>query len=98
MVMAPESKFSRLLAGNDRLLAGLERARFVPTLLVRLFVGYMFFETGWSKVQNLGVYAERMAGWGLPHPHLMAALSAYTEMLGGGLVIIGLATRLVSIP
>ena len=37
----------------------LERAAWIPTLLVRLFVGYFFFVTGVAKVQNLDAMTER---------------------------------------
>ena len=70
----------------------------LPPLLVRLFVGYFFFETGWAKIHNLGAFAEPFADWGIPHPAFNAALSAYTELIGGALTVLGFATRLVSIP
>jgi putative oxidoreductase len=79
-------------------LAALTEAQWVPALLVRLFVGYFFFETGLAKSGNLGAMAERFAGWGLPWPGVSAALSAYTELVGGALLALGLATRLTAIP
>jgi putative oxidoreductase len=57
-----------------------------------------FFETGLAKIGALDAMAERFAGWGIPLPAFSAALSAYTEMIGGALVVVGLATRLASIP
>jgi len=72
--------------------------RSLPPLLVRLFVGYMFFELGWAKLHNLEGFAERFAGWGIPYPAFSAALSAYTECIGGALLVVGLFTRIVSIP
>jgi putative oxidoreductase len=65
---------------------------------VRLFVGYFFLETGWGKIHNLQGMAERFADWGLPAPAFNAAFSGWTEFLGGLLVVLGLFTRLVSIP
>jgi putative oxidoreductase len=67
-------------------------------LLVRVFVGYFFLETGWGKLHNLDGFAQRFAGWGIPWPHFNAALSAYTECIGGLLTIFGIGMRLVSIP
>src|ERR1700731_1752547 len=55
-------------------------------------------ETGWGKLHNLDGFAQRFAGWGIPWPHFNAALSAYTEFIGGLLTILGIGTRLVSIP
>jgi putative oxidoreductase len=76
----------------------LERSQWVPQLLVRLFVGYFFFETGWAKAGALDAMAERFAGWGIPWPAFNAALSAYTELAGGALIVLGLATRLAALP
>jgi len=75
----------------------LDKLPWVPPLLMRLFVGYFFFETGWAKVHNLPAFAERFQQWGIPYPAFNAALSAWTECLGGALTIAGLATRFVSV-
>jgi putative oxidoreductase len=76
----------------------LTATEWLPQLLVRLFVGYFFAETGWGKVHNLSSMAERFADWGIPAPAFNAALSGYTELIGGVLVMLGLFTRFVSIP
>ncbi|MGD0073923.1 MAG: DoxX family protein [Candidatus Binataceae bacterium] len=82
-----------------RILLALTAAlRWMPPLLMRLFVGYFFFETGWGKIHNLDAFTQRFMGWGIPHPAFNAALSAYTECIGGALIVAGLMTRLVSIP
>jgi putative oxidoreductase len=90
--------FAATVARTASWLATLERAAWIPTLLVRLFVGYFFFVTGVAKVQNLDAMAERFAGWGIPFPAFSAALSGYTELVGGALLVFGLLTRLASIP
>ena len=79
-------------------LAALERAQWIPPLLVRLFVGYFFFETGWAKAQSLDAMTERFVGWGIPFPGSSVVLSVYTELIGGALLVLGLATRLAAIP
>jgi len=70
----------------------------LAALLVRLFVGYFFFETGWAKLHNLDAFTVRFMQWGIPHPAFNAALSAYTECIGGALTVAGLGMRFVSIP
>jgi putative oxidoreductase len=75
-----------------------KRLDWLPPLLVRLFVGYFFFETGWGKIHNLDAFTERFAGWGIPHPYFNAVLSAYTELVGGALIAAGFLTRIVAIP
>jgi putative oxidoreductase len=82
----------------DKFLGLLDRQDWIAQLLVRLFVGYFFVETGWGKLHNLEGFAQRFAGWGIPYPHFNAALSAYTELVGGLLIVFGMATRLATIP
>jgi len=74
------------------------RIEWLPPLLIRLFVGYFFFETGWAKTHDLEGFASRFAHWGIHHPAFNAALSAYTELIGGALTVVGLGTRILSIP
>jgi len=88
----------RIVERIEPLLSKLDEVEWVPQLLMRLFVGYFFFETGWGKVHNLDAMAERFEGWGIPAPAFSAALSGYTELIGGALVLVGLFTRLASIP
>lgn len=75
----------------------LDRLNWLPPLLLRLFVGYFFFETGWAKLHNLDAFTQRFQEWGIPYPAFNAALSAWTECLGGALTIAGFATRFVSV-
>src|SRR5216684_608527 len=82
----------------ERILDLINTQEWVAQLLVRLFVGYFFMETGWGKLHNLDGFAQRFAGWGIPYPYFNAALSAYTEFIGGLLTVCGIGTRLVSIP
>src|SRR5271155_1214722 len=82
----------------EQILRLIDRQQWVAQLLVRLFVGYFFMETGWGKLHNLDGFAQRFAGWGIPYPYFNAALSAYTEFIGGGVTIFGIGMRLVSIP
>jgi putative oxidoreductase len=67
----------------SRVLDVLHANRWLGPLVVRLVFGYFWLETGIAKVQN---------------PAFNAALSAWTELLGGLLLMLGLLTRLVCIP
>ena len=89
---------STATARIDDALGRLNRAQWLPQLLVRLFVGYFFLETGWGKIHNLESMTERFTEWGIPAPAFNAALSGWTEFLGGLFIMLGLFTRLVSIP
>jgi putative oxidoreductase len=88
----------KLLMFATTLFDRLSAAGWIPALLMRLFVGYFFMETGWGKIHNLDGFTTRFAQWGIPYPAFNAALSAYTEFVGGALTILGLGMRFVSIP
>ncbi|MFO1435729.1 MAG: DoxX family protein [Gammaproteobacteria bacterium] len=82
----------------DRLLALLDSYSWLGPLMLRIFFGYFWFETGLAKLQNHAAFAERFMGWGVPFPSFSAALSGATDLVGGALLIVGLFTRLASIP
>jgi putative oxidoreductase len=90
--------FKSLASLAERILQRIETFGWLAALLMRLFVGYFFFETGLAKLHNLDAFTARFVQWGIPHPAFNAALSAYTECIGGALTIVGFGTRLVSIP
>ena|ERR1700712_463778 len=82
----------------SRVVSQLEQTQWLPALLMRLFLGSFFFETGLAKVQNLEAMTQRFIDWGIPAPAFNAALSGYTELIGGALIILGLMTRLACVP
>src|SRR5579863_4470899 len=87
-----------LISATEEALRRLSSYEWLAALLMRLFVGYFFFETGWAKLHNLDAFTVRFMQWGIPHPAFNAALSAYTECIGGALTMAVLGMRLVSIP
>ncbi len=66
-------------------------------ILLRLMVGGVFLSEGIQKfiVPKLG--AARFANIGIPAPEVMAPFVGVVETLGGGLVILGLCTRLAAL-
>lgn len=67
-------------------------------LIMRLYWGLSFFQTGKGKLMDISKPAEYFQSLGIPFPHQQAILAACTECFGGLLLAIGLASRLVSIP
>ena len=68
-------------------------------VLVRLMVGLVFLSEGLQKfLFPEAVGAGRFAKIGLPSPELLAHLVAVFEIVCGGLVTLGLLTRLAAIP
>jgi putative oxidoreductase len=67
-------------------------------LIIRLYWGWQFFQTGKGKLMDVSKPAQFFASLGIPFPHLQAILVGCTECFGGLLFLAGLASRLISIP
>ena len=67
------------------------------TTVLRLLVGVTFLIHGLPKLQTLDRFAGMVGGMGFPLPGLLALLVAALEVGGGLLLIVGLATRWVSL-
>jgi putative oxidoreductase len=67
-------------------------------LVIRLFWGWQFFLTGKGKLMNLSRTSEYFESLGIPFPHSQALLAACTECFGGLLLLVGLASRVISLP
>ena len=71
----------------------------LPVFLVRLMVGSVFASEGIQKFlfsDALGV--GRFIKIGIPMPEIMAPFVGIVEILFGGLILVGLFTRLAAIP
>lgn len=75
-----------------------QKLDWLAPLLLRLFFGYFWLETGLAKVQHLEGFTQRFVEWGIPFPAFSAGLSAWTDLIGGALMMLGLCTRLAMIP
>jgi putative oxidoreductase len=66
-------------------------------LLIRLYWGWQFAQTGWGKLQHLDRVSQFFATLGLPAPGPTALFVALVEFVGGILFALGLGSRLVSL-
>lgn len=62
-------------------------------LLVRLYWGWQFAQTGWGKLQHLSHVTNFFVQLGIPLPHVAAVWVALLEFCGGILLALGLASR-----
>ena len=76
----------------------LKKLDWVALLVTRLTLGILFVSTGWGKVHNLAKITDYFVELKIPAPGFNAVLVSYTELLCGGLLILGLASRFASIP
>lgn len=71
-------------------------------LALRLYLAPVLMQAGYNKLAHfddtVAWFANPDWGLGMPMPTLMAALAAGTEFFGSILLLLGLATRLISIP
>jgi putative oxidoreductase len=71
-------------------------------LLLRLFLAPIMIQGGWTKCQSFeGIvdwFGNADYGLDLPFPFVLAFLATAAELVGGIFLLIGLATRWVSIP
>jgi putative oxidoreductase len=81
-----------------RALAFLEKSQWAALLLARLSVGLLFLSTGWGKVHSIPKVTSFFIELHIPAPGLNAVVVAYSELIGGALLVLGLFTRLATIP
>jgi len=79
-----------------RVVALLTRIEWTGPLLVRLTLGLVFVTTGWGKLHNLDDVTTFFESLHIPAPGVQAAFVSTVELVGGALLIAGLATRIAS--
>ena len=67
-------------------------------LVIRLYWGWQFFQTGKGKLMNLDRTAGFFQSLNIPHPHLNAVMAGCTECFGGLCLLLGLGSRILTIP
>ena len=70
----------------------------ISLLLARVLVAYGFYEPAMNKWEDIGSVAQWFGSLGIPFPLLNAYMAASMEIMGVILLILGLFTRLISIP
>ena len=72
---------------------------FLGPLALRIYLAPIFILAGWGKLKDLESTAYYFGEYlGLPFPDLMAFLAGTTEFFGGIAILVGIATRWLSIP
>lgn len=81
------------------LLKGFSALDFLAPLLFRLILSPVMIVAGYNKLEHFNDTVAWFDGaLGLPFPALMAALAIAAELVGGVFLLVGLATRYVSVP
>jgi putative oxidoreductase len=97
--VAPEPCNACIFQRSYRLLIRAASCLQSPVLLaIRLYWGWQFFGTGKGKLVNHEKVTGFFQSLHIPMPGFNAYLAGGTECVGGLLLLIGLGTRLVSLP
>jgi putative oxidoreductase len=75
----------------------LSNLRWLPNFVLRLTVGFMFFSGAVGKLGDLDKFTAMFVSLGIPAAQVLAPITAVVELVGGAALMVGLATRLVSL-
>ncbi len=67
-------------------------------LVVRMYWGWQFMQTGWGKLTDIAKVVGYFTDLGIPAPALTAHFIAGLEFVGGLLLILGLGSRIIALP
>lgn len=93
---------SRAISQFQNVMEKIQTIDGIAPLLLRIYLAPIFIQAGYGKLtgfdNTVAFFGNTEWGLGLPFPELMAALAGGSELIGGWLLLFGLATRLVAIP
>lgn len=76
--------------------ARLNNLSWLPNVLLRITVGFMFFSGAVGKLGDLASFTRMFVGLGIPAAQLLAPATAVAEVVGGAALMLGLGTRVAS--
>lgn len=80
------------------LLAKVQCLSDLPPLIFRLILAYGFYGPAIKKASNVNAIIEWFTSMGIPAPALNAYMATATECTGVVCLLLGLATRIISVP
>jgi putative oxidoreductase len=91
------AQYDKIRRTNQLLVAGADLLKSPLLLALRLYFFWQLFLTGQGKLSNIGKVSEFFASLHIPLPTLNAYFIGSLECFGGLLLIIGLASRPLSL-
>lgn len=70
---------------------------FLPPLIARIGVGWVFAESGWGKLGNLEKVTEFFKSLNIPFPEIQAPMVSGLELVCGVMLILGLGSRFAAL-
>ena len=86
-----------LIRLGNKILDAAKFFTFIGPLLARITVGWVFVVSGWGKIHHIDKVIGFFTNLGIPAPVFQAHMTAYTELIAGLLLIVGLASRISSV-
>lgn len=74
------------------------RLDWLGPLVARITLGVLFVSTGWGKVHSLPKVIAYFTELGIPFPGIQAPMVSFIELIGGALLVVGLASRFTALP
>ena len=75
-----------------------ENFQSLALLVLRIGIGFGLWFSAYGHLTHVDDMVKRFTEWGVPLPRLNVYVSGVTEATGGILLVLGLATRMISIP
>ncbi|GET22327.1 DoxX family protein [Prolixibacter denitrificans] len=88
----------KLYSTYHKLVEAISKAKALPLLFLRLILAYGFMGPAKMKWSNMDGVISWFTQMGMPMPTLNAYMAASTEALGVILLLLGLGTRIITIP
>ncbi len=82
---------------HSLLVRAAEKSRSLFLLGIRLYIGYQSVVSGWAHLHNVPNMTAFFASLRIPFPEANVYVSGLAELVGGALLLIGLASRLTSL-
>jgi putative oxidoreductase len=87
-----------LFAVRRLILQVTSRLEWLPPTVARFTLGWVFLLSGWGKLHNLPKIVDFFRELGIPAPELQAPFASANELVCGALLLVGLASRIATIP
>src|SRR5688500_7496661 len=92
------SLFDKVVELRRVVLERTDKLAWLPPLVARFTVGLVFASSGWGKLHNLENVTSFFTDLGIPFPAEQALFVSTLELVGGVCLLIGLFSRLMSLP
>ena len=88
----------KIILNIHNLLKNFEALSFVPLILIRMYLFFVFWYAGTGKIDNFDKFSGYLGTLGVPLPDVLSWMVILTEAGGAALLLVGLFVRWISVP